>query len=83
MAYRGLGNYYLKKKDYTNAEKYYTKAIVINEFRFGPIYKNRAIARIELNDRNGAAKDFNMYLEQCPNSSDRKNVQEMIKQLSS
>ena len=83
LAYRGLGNYYLKKKDYTNAEKYYTKAIVINEFRFGPIYKNRAIARIELNDRNGAAKDFNMYLEQCPNSSDRKNVQEMIKQLSS
>ncbi len=82
LAYRGLGNYYLKKKDYANAEKYYSQAIATNEFRFGPIYKNRAIARIELGNKKGAVDDFGMYLEQCPNAGDKKNVQEMIKHLS-
>lgn len=82
LAYRGLGNYYLKKKDYTNAEKYYSQAIAINEFRFGPIYKNRAIARIELGNKKDAVEDFGMYLEQCPNAGDKNNVQEMIKHLS-
>lgn len=82
LAYRGLGNYYLKKKDYTSAEKYYSQAIAINEFRFGPIYKNRAIARIELGNKKGAVEDFSMYLEQCPNAPDKNNVQEKIGDLS-
>lgn len=81
LAYRGLGNYYLKKKDYANAEKYYSQAIMINAFRFGPIYKNRAIARIELGDKKGATEDFSMYLEQYPNAPDKNNVQQMIRQL--
>lgn len=83
LAYRGLGNYYLKKRDYTNAEKYYSQAIAINGLRFGPIYKNRAVARLELNDKKGAADDLGMYLEQCPNAPDRSNVQKMIKELAS
>ncbi len=82
LAYRGLGNYYLKKKDYSMAEKYYSKAIEINPYRFGPIYKNRAIARIETGNKQGAASDFAQYLNQCPNAADRANVEEMVKQLS-
>lgn len=82
LAYRGLGNYYLKKKDYSQAEKHYSKAIEINQYRFGPIYKNRAIARMELGNKKGAADDFGKYLEQCPNAVDRTNVEEMIVQLS-
>ena len=82
LAYRGLGNYYLKKKDYSQAEKHYSKAIEINQYRFGPIYKNRAIARMELGNKKGAADDFGKYLEQCPNAVDRTNVEEMIAQLS-
>jgi len=81
LAYRGLGNYYLKKKEYANAEKYYSQAIAINDFRFGPIYKNRAIARLELKDKKGAASDFSVYLEQCPNAPDNGNVRDVIKQL--
>jgi tetratricopeptide (TPR) repeat protein len=81
LAYRGLGNYYLKRKEYANAEKYYSQAIAINDFRFGPIYKNRAIARLELNDKKGAASDFSVYLEQCPNAPDNGNVRDVIKQL--
>ena len=56
LAYRGLENYYLKRKDYSLAEAYYTKAIDINPYRFGPIYKNRAVARLQLNNNSGAKK---------------------------
>ncbi|MFQ5969052.1 MAG: tetratricopeptide repeat protein [Nitrososphaerales archaeon] len=82
LAYRGLGNYYLKKKDFSQAEKHYSKALEINQYRFGPIYKNRAIARIELGNKKGAADDFARYLEQCPKAVDRKNVEGMILLLS-
>jgi len=82
LAYRGLGNYYLKKKDYASAEKYYSQAIAINQFRFGPIYKNRAIARIELGDKKGAVEDFGKYLERCPNAPDKSDLLEIIRQLS-
>jgi tetratricopeptide (TPR) repeat protein len=81
LAYRGLGNYYLKKKDYTLAEAYYTKAIEINPYRFGPIYKNRAVARLQLNNNPGAKADLIKYLEQTPNAEDRTNVKDALDQL--
>jgi tetratricopeptide (TPR) repeat protein len=81
LAHRGLGNYYLKNKDYSTAEKSYSKAIEINPYRFGPIYKNRAVARLELGNKQRAAEDFAQYLNQCPNAADRANVEEMINQL--
>jgi tetratricopeptide (TPR) repeat protein len=81
LAYRGLGNYYLKKKDYTLAESYYTKSIEINPYRFGPIYKNRAVARLQLNNNSGAKEDLVKYLEQTPNAGDRTNVEDALEQL--
>ena len=81
LAYRGLGNYYLKRKDYSLAEAYYTKAIDINPYRFGPIYKNRAVARLQLNNNSGAKEDLTQYLEQTPNVADRKNIEDTISQL--
>jgi len=47
-----------------------------------PTYKNRAIVRMELGNKEGAAADFKIYLDQCKNVPDKKSVQEMIKQLS-
>ncbi|TLX66020.1 MAG: tetratricopeptide repeat protein [Thaumarchaeota archaeon] len=81
LAYRGLGNFYLKAKDYPNAEKYYTKAIEINQNRFSPIYKNRGLARLEQNKKTEAKKDFEKYLEQMPNATDRSSIIEAIKEL--
>jgi tetratricopeptide (TPR) repeat protein len=81
LAYRGLGNYYLKKKNYSLAEEYYSKAITINPSRFGPIYKNRAIARMQLGNGQGAKEDLAKYLEQTPTAEDRKNIQEALNQL--
>ena len=81
LAYRGLGNYYLKKKKYSLAEAYYNQAITINSMRFGPIYKNRAIARMELGNNKGAKEDLVKYLEQMPGADDRKSIQEALNQL--
>ena len=81
LAYRGLGNYYLKKKDYSLAETYYSKAIGINPARFGPIYKNRAIARMQLAGNQGAKEDLVKYLELTPAAEDRKSIEEALTQL--
>jgi lipoprotein NlpI len=81
LAYRGLGNYYLKKKDYSLAEAYYSKAIGINPVRFGPVYKNRAIARMQLGNNQGAKEDLAKYLEQMPGAEDRKSIEEALTQL--
>jgi hypothetical protein len=81
LAYRGLGNYYLKKKNYLLAEEYYSKAITINPSRFGPIYKNRAIVRMQLGNNKGAKEDLVKYLEQMPSADDRRSILEALNQL--
>jgi tetratricopeptide (TPR) repeat protein len=81
LAYRGLGNYYLKIKDYPNAEKHYTKAIEINQNRFGPIYKNRGLARLEQDKKSQAKEDFTTYLNQMPNAGDKRNILEAVNEL--
>lgn len=80
LAYRGLGNYYLKKNNNSLAEEYYSKAININPSRFGPIYKNRAIARMQLGNNKGAKEDLVKYLELTPAAEDRKSIQEALNQ---
>lgn len=81
LAYRGLGNYYLKKHDYSMADAYYTKAIAINSARYGPVYKNRAISKMQLGNNIGAKEDFAEYLKQTPGAQDRKSIEDAIAQL--
>jgi tetratricopeptide (TPR) repeat protein len=83
LAYRGIGNYYLRKEKYLLSEKYYSSAISINPNRFGPIYKNRGIVRLKLDDNKGAISDLTSYLNQCPNAHDKNNIELAIKELSS
>lgn len=83
LAYRGIGNYYLRKEEYLLAEKSYSSAISINPSRFGPIYKNRGIVRLKLDDKKGAISDLDMYLDQCPQANDKNNIELAIKELSS
>lgn len=81
LGYRGLGNYYLKEKDYSLAEAYYSKAIDVNSFRFAPIYKNRAVARMQIGNNRGAKEDLTKYLEQLPTAQDRKSIEEALMEL--
>lgn len=82
LAYRGLGNYYLKTKDYPNAEKYYSHAIDLNPARYAPIYKNRGIARLELGKNSEAREDLKKYLEQMPDAPDRDSIKQAISEIS-
>lgn len=81
LAYRGLGNYYLKTKDYSNAEKYYTFALDVDASRFAPIYKNRGIVRFEQKKLDAAKKDFQKYLEDMPEAYDRISIEQAIAEL--
>ena len=81
LAYRGLGNYYLKKKNFVLSDAYYSQTIAINPTRYGPIYKNRAIARIQLSNNYGAKEDLLKYLEQTPEAEDRKNIEDALAEL--
>ena len=81
LAYRGLGNYYLKTKQYDKADSYYTEAIKINSSRFGPIYKNRGIAKMSQNKNKEAKEDFENYLKYTPNAKDRDNILQAIKEM--
>jgi tetratricopeptide (TPR) repeat protein len=81
LAYRGLGNYYLKRKDYSLAEVYYSRAININPSRFGPLYKNRALSRMQLGNNQSAKEDLIKYLEHMPSADDRKSIEDALTQL--
>jgi tetratricopeptide (TPR) repeat protein len=81
LAYRGLGNYYLKAKQYEKAESYYSKAIDINAARFGPIYKNRGLARLEQKKIKEAKQDFESYLKYTPNAKDKDSILQAIKEM--
>jgi tetratricopeptide (TPR) repeat protein len=81
LAYRGLGNYYLKTKDYQNAEKYYSMALDVDQTRFAPIYKNRGLVRFEQKKLELAKEDFQKYLEQMPEAKDKVSILQAIEQL--
>ncbi|HET8793340.1 MAG TPA: tetratricopeptide repeat protein [Nitrososphaeraceae archaeon] len=81
LAYKGLGNFYLKIKDYHKAEKYYSQAIDINPNRYGSIFKNRAVSRLQLNDKPKAKQDLLLYLEKTPNAKDKTQITEFLETL--
>lgn len=81
LAYRGLGNYYLKSKDYAESEKNYSAAIEINQTRYGPIYKNRAIIRMQQDNNSGARKDLQEYVKLTPNAKDRGSIERAIAEM--
>ena len=78
LAHRGLGNYYLKKKNYSKSKHYYLNAIDISPSRYGPIYKNLGIAYLNLGNDASAKESFKEYLQRVPNASDGKNILEFI-----
>ena len=80
LAYRGLGNYYLKSEQYDVADEWYSMAIDINPVRFGPIYKNRALARLK-SGKNSVKEDLEKYLRYMPGAADRVSIQQAIKEL--
>jgi tetratricopeptide (TPR) repeat protein len=75
-----LGNYYLKNEEFDVADKWYSRAIDINPVRFGPIYKNRALARLK-SGKGSVKEDLEKYLHYMPGATDRISIQEAINEL--
>jgi len=78
LAHRGLGNYYLKRKNYSRSKQHYQDAINISPLRYGPIYKNIGITFLNLGDEISAKESFREYLRLVPNAPDGKNILEFI-----
>ena len=80
LARRGLGNYYLKNKEFLKAEDQYTKAIGINAKRYGSIYKNRARQELKLERIRKPNKTLLNTLPSPPNAHDRESIEEAIRE---
>ncbi|HET6640894.1 MAG TPA: tetratricopeptide repeat protein [Nitrososphaeraceae archaeon] len=80
LAYRALGNYYLVNEEFNVADEWYSRAIDINPVRFGPIYKNRALARLK-SGKGSVKEDLKKYLQYMPGAADRISIQDAIKEL--
>ncbi|MDP8907246.1 MAG: tetratricopeptide repeat protein [Thermoproteota archaeon] len=78
LAYRGLGNFYLKNKNYPLAREYYSKAIEINPIRFGPIYKNLGVVLLNLGIDEDARDSFREYLKHVPDAADKENILQFL-----
>ena len=81
LAYRGLGNYYLKADDLLRAEHNYAGAINIDSNRSGVVYKNRAYIREKLGKFVLAADDLAMYVKLAPAAPDRGVMERAILEL--
>ena len=81
LAYRGLGNYYLKSQNFAKAEEYYTKAIKVDGERFANIYKNRAYVQEKQQKNSQAKDDLKTYLKLAPKANDRGQIEQAIREL--
>ena len=81
LAYRGLGNFYLKNQEFDKSEKNYTRAIEINDSRFGPIYKNRGYVRQQQNKIDDAKHDYQDYIKFTPNAKDRGMIERALNEM--
>ena len=81
LAYRGLGNFYLKNQQFDKSEENYTNAIKINDNRFGPIYKNRGYVRQQQNKIEQAKEDYQNYIKFTPNAKDRGTIERALNEM--
>ena len=81
LAHSGLGNHYLKKGRFEEAERCYTDAIGIDAGRSAKIYKNRAFVREKQGKNRAARDDLETYLKYLPDAPDRGAIEQAIGQL--
>jgi tetratricopeptide (TPR) repeat protein len=80
MLYYNIGNNFYKQGENILAEEMYTKSIGLSN-SFAEPYLNRANARLNLKNYQGALNDYTIYLKLKPHSSQRYEVEKMIELL--
>ena len=81
LAYRGLGNHYLKTGNVSEAESNYALAIDIDPQRSGTVYKNRAYIREKRANYAGAADDLASYVRLMPDAPDAEAMSRAVDEL--
>ena len=76
-----MGNFYLKNQQFDKSEKHYTRAIEINDNRFGPIYKNRGYVRQQQDKMDEAKEDYQNYIKFTPNAKDRGMIERALNEM--
>jgi tetratricopeptide (TPR) repeat protein len=77
LFYYNMGNDFFSRKDFTSAEGMYTSAIDNNKNRT-ETYLNRANARLQLQNWNGALADYTLFLQLAPQDPQRPSIEKLI-----
>jgi tetratricopeptide (TPR) repeat protein len=77
LFYYNMGNVFFSRKDFTSAEGMYTSAIDSNTNRT-ETYLNRANARLQLQNWNGALADYTLFLQLAPQDPQRPSIEKLI-----
>ncbi len=75
--YFEIGNNYFKDGDYISAADMYSRSIQ-NSSGFADPYLNRANSRVKSGDYTLAARDYRLYLNMVPASSQKTEIEKMI-----
>ncbi len=75
--YYNIGNVYFMQSQNTLADGMYSQAIKTNP-NFADAYLNRANARMRLDNYDGAASDYHVYLSLDPNAPQRPEIEKLL-----
>jgi tetratricopeptide (TPR) repeat protein len=80
LYYFDLGNIFALQNKNSFAADMFTQSLGADE-SYAPTYLNRANARLAVKEYGGAKADYRRYLELEPSSSQRGNIEELLKRL--
>ncbi len=72
-----MGNDFFSRKDFTTADEMYTHAIDSNK-NLSESYLNRANARLQLQNLDGALADYTLFLQLAPQDPQRPSIEKVM-----
>jgi tetratricopeptide (TPR) repeat protein len=77
LFYYNLGNDFFSRKEFKLAEEMYTSAVESNK-SLTSSYLNRANARLELQNLEGALSDYTLFIQLAPQDPQRPNIEKVM-----
>jgi tetratricopeptide (TPR) repeat protein len=77
LFYYNMGNDFFSRKDFTSAEGMYTSALAANA-KLSEGYLNRANARLQMTNLDGALADYTFFLQLSPQDPQRPNIEKVM-----
>jgi tetratricopeptide (TPR) repeat protein len=77
LFYYNMGNDFFSRKEFAFAEEMYNSALAANK-DLAKAYLNRAQARLQLQNYNGAVADYTLFLQLLPQDPQRPSIEKLI-----